>query len=101
MFGKKSRCKIETSGVITDAKCNGMDCPTVLTIEYEVDGTVYFVKESAKIYLKAIKIGFLPIGARSLYRLGDISIGNTVRVLYNQNKPGESYLPDNKGILNA
>ena len=79
----------------------GSDCPTVITVEYEVKNQTYQSKESIKLKSTVIRIGFLPIGQRKTPRMPNTFIGDEAVVLYNPENPQEAYLRDNAGIMNC
>ena len=54
----------ETTGIVLDIKSKGHDCPTIATIEYQVNGIKYIIKESLKLKSQAIKIGVLPVAQK-------------------------------------
>ena len=98
MFGFiKKNCIAETTGTIIKKRWNG-DL-WFITAEYFVGGRSYIVKEQLTYHVeKKYKMGKLPIGIHSKSALENIDIGASVRVLYNPDKPKQSYLPDNDGL---
>lgn len=97
---RKKRCTEMTDGIIKDVKSKGLDFPTIITVEYQVDGICYEVKESIKLKSKAIKIGFLPIGQEKTPRMGETRVGYSASVTYNPDNPAESYITYNTGKAN-
>lgn len=99
--GKRKKCTTETTGTIIKTERKSPNMPTMITVEYVVDGVMYTVKESVKLKSEAIKIGFLPIGQRRIPRMGNITEGNTVAISYNPEKPEMAYVKENVGIVNV
>lgn len=98
---KRKRCTQVVEGVVTNLKSRGLDSPTVISVEYQVDGKSYIVKESIKLRNETIKIGFLPIGQRGVPRMGDTTVGSAASINYNPSNPTEAYISKNIGIMNA
>ena len=98
MFGfVKKRCTAETTGTIIRKRWNG-DL-WFITAEYFADGQLYTVKEQLTYRVeRKYKVGKVPIGVHSVSALENTDVGASVRVLYNPNKPKQSYLPDNDGL---
>ena len=93
----KKKCTAETIGTIIKKRWNGE--LWFITAEYFVDGRSYTVKEQLTYHVdKKYEVGKIPIGIHSVSALENIDIGANVRVLYNPDKPKQSYLPDNDGI---
>lgn len=97
----KKKYNTEVLGVITDIKLRGHDFPKVITVQYEVEGKKYEIKENQVMKkIRAIKLGFIPIGykTKSLIEIKSgtpVLVGNKVRVLYNCDNPSQAILPDN------
>ncbi len=98
---KREKCTGEVVGTIVKTERKGMEMPTMITVEYVVDGVCYAVKESVKLKSEAIKIGFLPIGQKKTPRMGKIAIGHTTTVCYNPEQPEMAYIKENVGIMNG
>lgn len=103
---KHKKCDKECIGVIKELKSKGLDRPTVITVEYEVDGVKYIINE--RLIMKKAKttllLGFLPIGyeTKSLIELktGEKAIaGTNVKVKYESLNPNNAYLLDNTGKI--
>ncbi|HHU53185.1 MAG TPA: hypothetical protein GXZ43_03790 [Clostridiaceae bacterium] len=101
MKRKKKRCTANTTGQIVNIRSKGLDCPTIITVQYQVDNQLYEVKESIKLRSEIIKLGFLPIGQRKIPVMGNTAVGNPARVSYNPDNPSDAYLTDNIGIMNC
>lgn len=90
----------ETIGTVIDLKIKGLDFPTVVEVEYEVDGEKYTIKESLKLKSEAIKLGFLPIGQRKIPKV-KCEKGGTVIVVYDEEKPQKGHIKGNDGLVNC
>ena len=99
--GKRKRCTAETLGTIVKIERKSMELPTMITVEYIVEETVYTVKESIKLKSEAIKIGFLPIGQRKTPRMSDTATGHKAAICYNPDRPEMAYIRENVGIING
>lgn len=97
----KVNCTDCTEGKIAQLVIKGQDFPTVVVVHYEVDGTVYELRESMKLKSEKIKFGFLTIGQKRVPVLGNTSVGSKVRVLYDPRNPADAYMPDNTGKINV
>lgn len=97
----KNECTEECNGIIKELRIKGLGFPSVITVEYEVNGKNYELKESLVFKKnKNIKLGFLPVGykTKSLIELRSglpATVGNSVKVKYNVENPQKAYLPDN------
>lgn len=96
-----AKCTKITDGMVVDIKSYGLDCPTFITVKYDVLDKSYQISESMKYTSKAIKIGFLPIGQRKIPKLGSVVVGSTVSVSYNPDCAEMAFLTDNVGRMNA
>ena len=92
--------KKETNGIVVNLKSMGLDCPTVVTVEYEVENKKYTIKESLKLKSEAIKLGFLPIGQRKIPKV-KCQKGGLVVVEYDEKNPQKAYIKGNDGIINC
>lgn len=100
MAVKKKECTMLTMGTVVELKDKGIDMPTIVTVQYQVNMQTYFVKESLKLKTSLIKIGPIPIGMRKVPKI-DTTIGSEVKVNYNPQNPSMAYITDNKGIINC
>ncbi len=96
---KKKRCTAKTAGEIVGLRRQGQNLAKIISVEYEVEGEKYEVKESLKMKSEWIKIGFLPIGQKKRPVMGDFNIGDTAEVSYNPDNPKESFITKNEGIF--
>lgn len=91
----------QTIGKITSIKDKGLNSPTVITVEYSINGKKYDISEPVALKHKFIKLGFLPIGQKKVPRLPSIAVGTQVAVIYNSNKPSQAYIDGNQYSLNC
>ncbi len=96
----KEKYDSECLGIVKEIRNNGLDFPTTVTVEYEVDGIKYVLKETLILKSETIKLGFLPIGQRQMPKVKCIK-GESVIVLYNKNNPEKSHIKVNDGIINC
>lgn len=96
----KENCTITKDGKVLSLKSKGIDHPSVVTIEYEVNNVKYQVEETVKLESKVIKFGFIPIGQKLMPKI-DTTIGAIVQVRYNPDKPSEAYIVGNDGKINC
>lgn len=95
-WNKKEKCTQEIMGTLIKKKWNGD--VWFLTVEYEISGIKYKVTEQLTYKItKAPKIGKIPIGYDSISAIKGRELGSEIRVMYNPEKPKQSYLPDNNG----
>lgn len=92
--------KKEINGVVVDLKIKGTDSPTVVTVEYEVEGVKYTIKETLKLKNEVIKLGFLPIGQRQVPKV-KCEKGKTVIIEYEERTPEKGHIKGNDGIINC
>lgn len=98
---KKNKYTKECDGIIKNLKIEGLDFPPVITVEYEVNGKIYELKENLVFKkTKNTKLGFISVGykTKSLIELRTgipATVGNQVKVKYNEENPQNAYLPDN------
>lgn len=90
----------ETNGIVVDLKSKGLDCPTVVTVEYEIENQKYTIKESLKLKSEAIKLGFLPIGQRKVPKV-KCEKGGLVVIEYDEKNPQKGHINGNDGIMNC
>ena len=92
-------------GVIKELKVNGIDFPTRIVVEYEVDNQKYTLVENlVMVRERNILLGFLPIGykTKSLIEVNTgkkAIVGNSIKVKYEKANPNNAYLVDNEGKL--
>lgn len=99
----QKKCDKECVGIIRELKIKGLDFPTVISVEYTVDGKKYVLNEN--LIMKRDKkyvLGFIPIRytTKSLIELrtGVKAIaGNNVKIKYDSSNPQNAYLVDNVG----
>lgn len=90
----------ETNGIVVNLKSKGLDCPTIVTVEYEVENKKYTIEESLKLKSEVIKLGFLPIGQRKIPKV-KCQKGGLVVVEYNEKNPQKGHIKGNDGIMNC
>lgn len=98
---KKANCTQTVEGRVKELKNKGMDFPTLISVEYEVDGKIYVVTESIKLKSEWIKLGFLPVGQKRIPVMGATSVGSPAIISYNPNNPAEAFLTHNIGWANV
>lgn len=54
------KCTGATQGIIIEIKSKGIDAPTIIKVQYEVNSVTYEIKETMKLRSEIIKIGFCP-----------------------------------------
>ena len=97
------KCNKECIGIIKELRIRGIDFPTSILVEYEVDGKKYTLRE--RLIMKPDKkyyLGFIPIGCKTKsvieMRTGiETRVGNKVNVKYEDSNPDNAYLVDNVG----
>lgn len=92
----KSENARETIGTIVKVGWPVGDTPR-LTVEYTVNGTSYRIAENVTVTIKAIKIGFLPIGMEKTWKIRNCKVGETVNIIYDCNNPKNAYIKGNEG----
>lgn len=92
--------KKEINGVVVDLKIKGIDSPTVVTVEYEIEGVKYTIKETLKLKSEVIKLGFLPIGQRQVPKV-KCEKGKSVIIEYEEKAPDKGHIKGNGGIINC
>lgn len=90
----------EVDGTVVDTKRKGLDFPTVITVEYEVEGMKYTVKETLKLKNEVIKFGFIPIGHRQIPKV-KCEKGKIVTIEYDEKSPEKGHIKGNDGIINC
>lgn len=96
----KKNCIESTKGKIISSKNRGLDFPTEIIAEYEVDNKKYQITETAKLKSEVIKLWFIPIGQKKVPKV-NITIGSDVKICYNPDNPQEAYIDGNDGIENC
>lgn len=89
-----------TYGTIIEHKNKGIDYPSVITVEYEVDNKKYKITETVKLVNKVIKLGFLPIGQKKIPKI-NCRVGNVITVIYDEKQPEKAYIDGNNGMINC
>ena len=97
----KRNCTEVTQGKVIKLRSIGVRRPTIVTVEYFVNGTKYEIEEGLKKKSEWIKIGFIPIGQKRINVMGDARVGTDVEVSYNPSNPAEAFITKNKGIAIA
>lgn len=90
----------ETKGIVIDFKNKGLDFPSVVTVEYEVENKKYIIEESVKLKNETIKLGFLPIGQRKIPKV-KCEKGGFVIIEYNLDNPQKGHIKGNDGVINC
>ena len=80
----KKRCVATVDGKIIQKKNRGLDFPTLITVEYEINNNVYRVTESLKLKSRAIKLWVFPIGQMKYPGLPNTDVGTFAKVCYNE-----------------
>ncbi len=94
-------CTQTIYGHVKELKVKGQDFPIMITVEYHVAGNNYVVTESLKLKSEKIKLGFLPVGQKSVPIMGDTAVGNSAMVSYNPDDPREAFITRNVGKANV
>lgn len=97
---EKDNCTQTVIGKVKALKSKGLERPTVITVEYQVNGNYYEVSESVKLRSEIIKLGFLPIGQKRIPVMGNASVGSDAEVNYNPRNPSEAFITKNIGKFN-
>ena len=101
----KKVCNKECNGIIKEIKVRGLNFPSTISVEYQIDGKTYTLNENLVMKKdKTIKFGFIPIGysTKSQIELNtgiEAKAGNTVRIKYEESNPENAYLVDNDSLL--
>lgn len=94
---RKKKCTCNTKGVVKNLNVQGLEFPTKITVEYEVEGQKYEITEGLAMEFKTIKLGFLPIGQKKIPKVNS-KVGSIVNVNYNPDEPSEAYIVGNDGL---
>ena len=63
----EKKCNKECDGIIKEMIIKGIDFPSIISVEYKVNGKIYILKENLVMKKeKNIMLGFIPVGY-SLY----------------------------------
>ena len=97
---QKSNCTEMCKGIIKEVRIKGIEFPSEIVVNFEVDKKNYEINENLVMKPQKIKLGFIPIGykTKSLIEINtgvQTISGNEVKVKYNPKNPEEAYLPDN------
>jgi len=95
MKNTAKNCTESTIGYIKKVKSNGLDFPTMITVEYCVNGIHYEIKEPLRYKKEVIKFCNIPIGQREIPTIGNTSVGEKVDIKYNPFKPGDAFIVKN------
>lgn len=90
-----------TQGTVHRLKRGGLDHPDVIEVWYTVGGTQYQLRETVKLKSEWMKVGGIPIGQRKVYRMGNVGVGDSVAVQYDEENPARGLLPENEGVING
>ena len=99
----KKSCNKECNGIIKEIIVKGINFPSIICVEYQVDGKTYELNENLVMKKeKIIKLGFIPVGykTKSLIEIRTgikVHAGNKVNVKYEESNPNNAYLTDNVG----
>lgn len=95
---QKKKCMEETVGTVIKKRWDGE--VWFLKAEYVVDGKAYTKTEQLRYKKgKTHTLGKIPVGMKSIASLGELKVGDPVRIKYNPEKPQKAYMPDNEGML--
>ena len=98
---ERKRCTEEVLGKILELRIKGLNHPSVIRVEYTVNGKTYTLEETIKLKSVPIKIGIFTLGQRRVPTISNTSVGQEILVKYNQWNPHYAYLPDNIGLSNV
>ena len=88
----------ETLGRIIHIRHSSQETPRI-TVEYIVDGDTYRITENITVVSEKIRIGFLPVGQRKKWKIGPVTEGQEVVVLYDEDNPKKGRIRDNDGKI--
>lgn len=89
------------NGVVKKLISRGLDRPTLISVEYQVNGITYEVTESIKLESETVKLGFLPIGQKKKPVMGATKVGSLASISYNPQNPSEAFITHNVGKINV
>ena len=109
MFGYKGQIgkqqqinKAITIGQVVYCKSKGLDFPTVIRVQYQVNGIIYELEDTVKYEVRVLKkLGPIPIVTQNYPVMGNHTVGTQVSVTYNVDNPAQAYLTHNIGWINA
>lgn len=93
----KKKCTCNTKGIVKNLNVQGLQFPSKVIVEYEVEGQKYEITEGLAMESKTVKFGFLTIGQKKMPKINS-KIGSIVDVNYNPNAPSEAYIIGNDGL---
>lgn len=105
MIGRcRRKRKIETYKGRTEGKIlritkRGADAPFVISVGYCVNGVSYEIRETAKLKLRVIKIGRIPVGQKKTFVLGAVKEGDFVQIYYDERSPQKAIIYGNEGSV--
>ena len=91
----RANCTQTVEGRVREVKAKGQDFPTMISVEYQVNGRAYIVTESLKLKSEKVKLGFLPIGQKRVPVMGNTAVGSAAAVCYNPSNPTEAFITHN------
>lgn len=95
---QKGKCTEETNGIVIRKRWDGE--VWFLKAEYVVDGKTYTRTEQLRYKkVKTYALGNIPAGTKAVASIGELEVGDSVRIKYNPKKPQKAYMPDNEGML--
>ena len=98
----EKKCNKECDGIINEMIIKGIDFPSIISVEYKVNGKIYILKENLVMKKeKNIMLGFIPVGYSTKSQIELMTgikpvAGNKVRVKYEESNPNNAYLINNK-----
>jgi len=101
MLLNKKKCTENVDGTVIKLKDKGIDLPTIITVEYFVDGVRYEVSESIKLKCTTVKVGFLPVGQKKYAVMGETKVGSIANVSYNPDNPKKAFITKNIGRITS
>ena len=93
----KKKCTCNTKGIVKKLNVQGLEFPSKVIVEYEVEGQKYEITEGLAMESKTVKFGFLSIGQKKMPKINS-KIGSIVDVNYNPDAPSEAYIVGNDGL---
>ena len=94
--------KAETVGRVIYNKSKGLDFPTVIRVQYQVNGIIYELEDTVKYKVRVLKkLGPIPIITQNYPVMGNHTVGTQVSVTYDINNPAYAYLTHNIGWMNV
>lgn len=96
---KKRNYRGITQGKVIRIVDKGVDYPWVIHVQYNVNGSDYEIKETAKMKSTAIKIAGIPVGQRKTFVLGNIKEGDLIELHYDEDHPEKAIIYGNDGVV--